>query len=195
MQIIAHRRNSIEELKSTPEEYGIEIDLRSYGNRLIVHHEPFTDAEDFEEWIKYYNHKTLILNVKEEGIEYRVKKIVEEKGIEDYFFLDLSFPYLIKMTNTGEKRVAVRFSEYESIEMVLSLAAKVKWVWIDCFTKISINRHIYKKLKAKKFKLCFVSPDLQNRANEIEEYREYLSIENIELDAVCVKVNNINRWQ
>ncbi len=194
MQIIAHRRNSIEELKSTPEEYGIEMDLRSYGKRLIVHHEPFTDAEDFEEWIKHYNHKTLILNVKEEGIEYRVKKIVEERGIEDYFFLDLSFPYLIKMINTGEKRVAVRFSEYESIDMVISLAGKAKWVWIDCFTKIPINRNIYTLLKSKNFKLCLVSPDLQNRADEIEAYRQYIASEHIELDAVCVKMDNVNLW-
>lgn len=195
MQIIAHRRNTIEELKVTPVEYGVEMDIRSFGNRLIVHHEPFTDAVDFEEWINHYQHKTLILNIKEEGIEYRVKDIVEEKGIVDYFFLDLSFPYLIKMVNTGEKKVAVRFSEYESLEMVLSLAGKAKWVWIDCFTKIPINRQIYNMLKSKEFKLCLVSPDLQNRANEIEEYREYFSIENIEFDAVCVKMGNISKWQ
>jgi len=194
MQIIAHRRNSIAELKSTPEEYGIEMDLRSYGKRLIVHHEPFTDAEDFEEWITHYNHKTLILNVKEEGIEYRVKQIVEERGIEDYFFLDLSFPYLIKMINTGEKRVAVRFSEYESIDMVLSLAGKAKWVWIDCFTKIPINSNIYNMLKSKNFRLCLVSPDLQNRVDEIEAYRKYIASEHIELDAVCVKLGNVNLW-
>jgi hypothetical protein len=195
MQIIAHRRNTIEELVATPKEYGIEIDLRSYGDRLIVHHEPFTDAEDFEEWIKYYNHKTLILNVKEEGIEYRVKDIVEKKGITDYFFLDLSFPYLIKMINTGEKRVAVRFSEYESLEMVLSLTDKAEWVWIDCFTKMPINQHIYEILKTKNFKLCLVSPDLLNRPNEIEAYREYIMTEHIDLDAVCVKMNNANIWQ
>jgi hypothetical protein len=36
MELIAHRRNAIEELASTPEEFGVEIDLRSFGDRLVV---------------------------------------------------------------------------------------------------------------------------------------------------------------
>ena len=152
MQIIVHRRNTIEELISTPVEYGVEMDIRSYGDRLIVHHEPFVDAIGFEEWIKYFNHKTLILNIKEESIEYRVKKIVEKQGIKDYFFLDLLFPSLIRMIGTGEKRVAVRFSEYESMETALSLAGKADWVWVDCFTKMPLTEDTYKTL-SKYFKI------------------------------------------
>lgn len=185
MQIIMHRRNTIEELEATPACYGVEMDLRSYGNRLIVHHEPFVDAVDFEEWIKHYKHKTLILNVKEEGIEYRVKKIVEQHGIEDYFFLDLSFPYLIKMVKTGEKRVATRYSEYEALEYVLSLAGKANWVWVDCFTRMPLTRVSYEAL-TKRFKLCIVSPELQGRDTaEIKEFKRLLADYNI--DAVCTK--------
>jgi len=185
MQIIAHRRNTVEELKATPIEYGIEMDIRSYGDKLIVHHDPFVDAVDFEEWIKHFHHKTLILNIKEEGIEYRVKDIVEKHGIQDYFFLDLSFPYLIKMVNKGEKRVAVRFSEYESLETALSLAGMAEWVWIDYFTKMPLTKKAYNAL-SRHFKICIVSPELQGRdAKEISRYKQLLKP--YKIDAVCTK--------
>ncbi len=185
MQIISHRKNTIEELQATPVEYGIEMDIRSYGDRLIVHHEPFVDAVNFEEWIKHYHHKRLILNIKEEGIEYRVKEIVERNGIKDFFFLDLSFPYLIKMVNAGEKRAAVRFSEYESLESVTALAGKADWVWVDCFTKLPLTQDSYEVL-CEHFKLCIVSPELQGRSiEEIKVFKQQLKSFNI--DAVCTK--------
>lgn len=185
MQIIAHRKNTIEDLEATPVEYGIEMDIRSIGNRLVVTHDAFTDALDFEEWIKHFRHNTLILNIKEEGIEYRVKEIVEERGIHNYFFLDLSFPYLVKMANTGEKRVAVRFSEYESIDTVLALAGKAEWVWVDCFTRMPLDRDAYEKLTGK-FKICIVSPELQGYPIEkIDEFKTML--DGFDLDAVCTK--------
>jgi len=185
MQYIAHRRNTLEELKATPREYGIEMDIRSFGDCLVVHHEPFVDAVPFKEWIKHYNHKTLILNVKEEGIEGLVKEIVEERGIRDYFFLDLSFPALMKMANMGETRIAVRFSEYESLETVMSLTGKVDWVWVDCFTKMPLTASAYQQL-SKHFKLCMVSPELQGRSfEEISVYKNLLS--SFKIDAVCTK--------
>jgi len=185
MQLIAHRRNTIEELRSTPHKYGIEVDIRSWGDRLIVHHDPFVDAIDFEEWIKHYQHKTLILNIKEEGIEYRVRDIVEQHHIQDYFFLDLSFPFLIRMLNLGEGRVAIRFSEYEALETALAVAGKAQWVWIDCFTRLPLTDEIYAELR-KHFKLCIVSPELQGRdTKEIAVFKEKLA--GYHIDAVCTK--------
>jgi len=187
MQLIAHRKNTIGELVKTPTEYGIEIDLRSIRERLVVHHDPFVDGVDFDKWIKHYNHRTLILNIKEEGIENRVREVVIENGIEDFFFLDLSFPFLIKMINSGEKRVAVRFSEYESIESIRSLKGKVKWVWIDCFSKLPINDNSYEQLKNSGFKLCLVSPELQNRVEDLIKYKNIIIENKWDMDAVCTK--------
>ncbi len=185
MQIIAHRKNAIEELEATPVEYGIEADIRSYDDRLIVNHEPFLDAVNFEEWIKYFHHRTLILNIKEEGIEYRAKEIVEKRGIKDFFFLDLSFPHLIKMADAGEKRTAVRFSEFESLDTVLGLAGKVGWVWVDCFTKLTLTQDSYDALHGR-FKLCIVSPELQGRSpEEIKAFRR--GLRPFDIDAVCTK--------
>ena len=52
MEFIAHRINTIEELKKVPNEYGVELDLRDYGDKLILQHDPFTDGEKFEEYLK-----------------------------------------------------------------------------------------------------------------------------------------------
>ena len=35
MEIILHRRNSIQSLKKTPITYGVEVDIRSKGEELI----------------------------------------------------------------------------------------------------------------------------------------------------------------
>jgi hypothetical protein len=193
MQIILHRRNTIEELIATSPEYGVEVDIRSYEKRLIVQHEPFSDSINFEEWIKFFRHKTLILNIKEEGIEYKVKDIVEKHGIKDFFFLDLSFPYLIKMVNSGEKRVAVRFSEYESLETVLLLCGKVCWVWVDCFTRMPLDDSSYNKLREAGFKLCLVSPELQSQPGELLPYKNNISKRGWKFDAVCTKYPE--EWQ
>lgn len=47
MIIVRHRRNTREELRATSPEYGIELDLRSRGDAIIVHHDAFADGEDF----------------------------------------------------------------------------------------------------------------------------------------------------
>ena len=69
MQIILHRINTRQGLVNTPREFGVEVDIRSEGKRLIIGHDPFIGGEDFLQWISVYDHGTLILNVKEEGLE------------------------------------------------------------------------------------------------------------------------------
>ena len=86
MEYIAHRINAIEELKQIPKEYGVELDLRDYGERLILQHDPFKDGEDFEEYLKYYNHGTMILNIKSERIEHKVLELIQKYNIKKYFF-------------------------------------------------------------------------------------------------------------
>jgi len=189
IKLIAHRRNTISDLIDTDTRYGIEVDIRSEGDRLIIHHDPCVPGEPFDEWIDVYRHGTLILNVKEEGLEARLLALMEANGIDDFFFLDQSFPFLVKWSNTGERRCAVRVSEFESISTALTLARKVDWVWVDCFTCFPLNQKEAKSLKMAGFKLCIVSPELQGRdANiEIPKMASLLNERNIVVDAVCTK--------
>lgn len=195
MKLISHRRNTIAELRATDQKYGVEVDIRSAGQKLIMHHDPFVAGESFDEWVDAYHHGTLILNVKEEGLEARLIDLMASKGINDYFFLDQSFPFLFKWLKAGEHRCAVRVSEFESIETALTLAGKVDWVWVDCFTKFPLREEDAERLKNAGFKLCLVSPELHGRNAEIEipALMSLLKARNIESNAVCTKRPDL--WQ
>lgn len=190
MIIVAHRRNTIEQLRATPHNLGIEVDIRSAGDRLIIHHDPFADGEDFKAWLSHYRHRLLILNVKEEGLERRLLDLMASNGVEDFFFLDQSFPFLVKTAQTGEKRCAVRVSEYESTATAERLAGLVQWIWVDCFTRFPLSGEEAGRLRSLGFKLCLVSPELQGRAGEtsIPALRTLLAREGVEADAVCTKL-------
>ena len=174
---------------ATPTKYGVEVDIRSRGEEMIIHHDPFKDGESFETWLSAYRHGTLILNVKEEGLEARLIDLMKAYGIADYFFLDQSFPFLVKWSKLGEHRCAVRVSEFESVETALGLARKVDWVWVDCFTHFPLSGNDARCLESAGFKLCLVSPELQGRSaeNEIPRLVELLRERDIFADAVCTK--------
>src|SRR5687768_3098231 len=144
---IAHRINTAAALREVPAEYGIELDLRDSGDRLIVYHEAFGDGEDFEELMKEYKHAFLIADVKCEGVEQRVLDILNSFRVVDFFFLDLSFPAIIKLVKKGESRIAMRMSEYEPAEAALAMKGKVDWVWVDCFNSFPLDELSYTKLK------------------------------------------------
>ncbi len=195
MLYIQHRKNLIEELKGVDTKYGIEIDLRSDSDQLILQHDPFKKGPLFSEWLKYYKHKTLILNVKEEGLENKILELLTKYSVDDFFFLDQSFPFLIKGIKSNNKKTAIRFSEYEDINTALNLANKVSWVWVDYFTKCPLDQHTHTALRAANFKICIVSPELQgySAAPYIDELAQKFKQDSISPDAICTKYPEI--WE
>jgi hypothetical protein len=193
--IVAHRRNTRADLRATPEHLGVEVDIRSRGDRLLVAHDPFADGEDFRDWILAYRHALLILNVKEEGLEGTLLQIMREREIGSFFFLDQSFPFLLRTARQGERRCAVRVSEYESVETALALGGLVQWVWVDCFTRFPLSAADAARLSAAGMKLCLVSPELQGRHDpqETAALRGHLRAMKLEVAAVCTKYPE--RWQ
>jgi hypothetical protein len=176
-------------LRETPTIFGVEIDIRSNTDSLILHHDPFQDSELFEDWLNFFNHGTLILNVKEEGLESECLRLMKKYEIHDFFFLDQSFPFLKKTASQGEKRCAVRVSEYEDISTALSLTDMVEWVWVDCFSRFPLDKGKSEQLQNAGFKLCIVSPELQGRdgSSEILDFRHQIELAGIKGDAVCTK--------
>jgi hypothetical protein len=194
MHFIVHRVNTIKDLLSTPVEYGVEVDLRDFGEKLILQHDPFKDGDSFEEYLKNYKHGTMILNIKSEGIETRVLKLVKKYNIMNYFFLDCSFPMINLLSSKGEKNIALRFSEFEGMDTIRFMSKKVDWIWVDCFSKLPITHENYKTIKNLNYKLCLVSPELQNQDIKLEFYKNYLQKKDIIFDAICTKSHNITRW-
>ena len=189
MNVIAHRRNLRAELEATPTTFGVEVDIRSCADRLVIHHDPFVTGEDFDDWITAYRHGTLILNVKEEGLEARLLDVMRRHRIDDFFFLDQSFPFLVKWSRAGERRCAVRVSEYENVDSAMTLAGRIDWAWVDCFTRFPIDGAEAARLQGAGFRLCLVSPELQGRAAETEvpALRALLASQGIAAEAVCTK--------
>ena len=88
MELIAHRINTVEELKALPVQYGVELDLRDDLNgRIYIQHNPFEPGEDFEDYLKEYHHGTMILNIKSERIEHKALEMIANHDVKIIFFL------------------------------------------------------------------------------------------------------------
>ena len=187
MLIIKHRINTSDKLKTISKDFGVEIDLRSHKNEIYLHHDPFKKGELFTAWIKSYNHKLIVLNIKEEGLENKILKILKKNKIKNYFFHDQTFSSLLKSKN--KINVSLRYSEYEGLKKTNELFDKIKWLWIDNFNEIKLKKKFYLFLKKKKVKICIVSPELvnKNRLNEIKKLFLYFKRNNFFIDAVCTK--------
>tara|TARA_A100001011_G_C14318617_1_gene849257 strand:+ start:6195 stop:6791 length:597 start_codon:yes stop_codon:yes gene_type:complete len=188
MLIIKHRINTISSLNQVDKKYGVEIDLRSYREKIIISHDPFLEGVNFEDWLENYNHKFLILNVKEEGLESEAIKILEKRFISDYFFLDQTIPSIINLSNLGINKSALRLSDYEPLEFVLNFSKISTWIWLDIFQNFFLDKEGFQILKKMNYKICLASPELQNKPmDEIENIQKKLIDEKIFLDAVCTK--------
>lgn len=184
-RVYSHRANTVEQLQAVPESLGVEFDLRSDGNRVIVTHDPFTEGPTIEEYFRHVGGRPCIFNVKCEGIEEYVMNAARGAGIEDYFFLDVSVPAAMGLARKGESRMAVRFSEVEPIEGVMAWQGRAKWVWVDCFTRYPLDAAACDRL-ASAFQLCIVSPELQKHPPE-DCQRLRHSLRGLDFHAVCTK--------
>ena len=192
MIIIKHRVNTSKELKKLSINFGAEIDLRSKNKVIYLHHDPFKKGELFSNWIKYFKHKLLVLNVKEEGLEQKIISILKKNNIRNFFFHDQTFSSLLK--NMHKTNVSIRYSEFEDLKKINKLFDSIKWVWLDNFNEIKINRKFYSFIKKKKVKICIVSPELvkKSRSKEIKKIKSYFEKNKYIVDAVCTK--NSKLW-
>ena len=194
MKVIVHRVNNSSKLLTIPKKYGIEIDVRDYKNKLILNHDPFKKGEYLDKFLKLYNHDVLIINVKSEFIEFEILKILKKYKKKNYFFLDSSYPVIINLSKKI-KRFAIRVSDYESFENVYKLYPHCKWIWLEIFKKINLQKKDLKFIKRKKIKICLVSPELHNRKKDLLKIKKFIHNKKIQIDAVCTKFNNINFWE
>jgi hypothetical protein len=183
MLLIEHRVNTLAHLQRVPPERGIEVDVRDYDGDLRLVHDPLLSGERLEDLLAAYRHALIIFNVKCDGLEGRILGLAAQYRVNDFFFLDVANPTLVNLARRGVRQAAVRYSEYEPLEFALAFAGKVDWVWIDCFTRLPVDRETHSRLRAH-FKLCLVSPELQKHPRAmIGAFREQLR--GMPLDAVC----------
>jgi hypothetical protein len=191
---ICHRINDLKELANIPREFGVEIDIRD-GLRVIHDPDPSTTAPTLDEYLKHYNHKLIIFNVKCERMEMECLKLIEKYGVKNYFFLDTNLP-MMYLLNQGdvEPHIAGRFSEFEPIEYFEKIKGMISWVWVDCFSQFPLTLNYYETFKKTHHRICIVSPELQGRKGDIGEYRNEIIKGGMIPDAICCKYENIIEW-
>jgi hypothetical protein len=189
---IAHRILTLEQVAMLAPTTPIEFDVRDSGGRLLVTHDPFTTGIDLEEFLPAVKGRFLIVNVKSEGIEYRILDLLKANSIESFFFLDCSIPMMKSLSAAGETRLAIRYSELESLDTVFKWRGRAQWVWVDCFYSCWITGDDIRHLQSQGFKVCLVSPELQGRPHEIHPFAH--RILETPPDAVCCKLDFFSKW-
>lgn len=199
---ISHRVNKLtaetaEQIFATAD--GIEFDIRDSDGELIVHHDAFAqpgDCQSFEDFLRHCpTDKLYIVNVKAEGIEERAIEALTMRGINNFFLLDCGLPTMYRLSQKGEYRLAVRFSEYESLETVRLMKDRVQWVWVDVFSVLPLTAQTAKQIRDWGLKICLVSPELQGQEDKLAQYKQYLRGIGVTVDAVCTKQWNISVWK
>lgn len=187
MLVVRHRINSKEELIRIPYKYGVEIDLRTKDNKLILNHDPFKMGELFSDWIKEYKHSLLILNVKEDGLEDKIIKTLNDHKISNYLFLDQPIPSQVKYFRSKAYKSLIRYSEYEKLTLLKMNEGK-KFIWVDSFHSLTFTDEFLDIYNKDQLNIIIVSPELQGRnKEEIISMQEIIKINEIEVFAVCTK--------
>ena len=197
MIIVCHRVNTIKQLKKIPYNYGVEVDVRDYNNNLILNHDPFKSGENFLSYLKHFKHKFIIINIKSEGIERRVYKILKQKKIFNFFLLDVSIPFIVKLHKKLNKKIAIRVSDVEDIKTAKNFKNMLDWAWLDFFKIKKLRLNYLKNLKKLNYKTCYVSHELQERKANYKElnYLKKINSKNFNLDMIIVKKKNIKKWK
>jgi len=174
MRILSHRgywnhergKNSVEAFRTSFQlGFGTETDFRDMGEQLVISHDPATTsslpAERFFQLFADVDPSLpLAINIKSDGLQAYLIKLLEAYGIENYFLFDMSIPDAMVSIRAG-LRVFTRQSEFESDPCFYEDAAGV---WIDSFIDESwIHSEILlEHLQGGKM-LSIVSPELHGR--------------------------------
>ena len=166
---IAEEKNSLESFKcSLKNGFGFESDIRDFDGELVISHDIANKnsirAEKIFQMIAETENKfCFAINIKADGLAEKLKNLLDEYRIENYFVFDMSVPQMIWYKNLGMK-FFTRQSEFETSPV---LYEEAEGVWMDAFfsDEILTLENINKHLKNGK-KVCLVSPELHDRSHK-----------------------------
>tara|TARA_A100000164_G_C21693973_1_gene670313 strand:+ start:198 stop:791 length:594 start_codon:yes stop_codon:yes gene_type:complete len=193
VQYIVHGVNSKEKLENLSHDVGIEVDIRYRNEKLVLGHDLDDTNDIFEEFLKIYDNTLFVANIKDTGIEELVIKKIKENNINNFFLLDVEFPFIIKNYKKYGSHLSTRFSEFEDLNTSINLKNKVSWLWIDTFTKLPINKTHLKDIRG--FNSCLVSPSRWGRSEDIEKIVYELKKINFFPDFIMVEEEEILIWE
>jgi hypothetical protein len=165
--------------------FGAETDIRDYKSDLVISHDIADEyslklENMFEIYNKYNDKLPLALNIKSDGLQDKLKNLLEEHKITNYFVFDMSVPDGLQYLKNGIRS----FTRESEFEISPSFYDEADGVWLDEFKGHWVNKETVNKHIKHNKEICIVSPDLHNREYH-EEWQHYKDIER-ELD-----VNNL----
>lgn len=186
MEILSHRGYWIDSLeknnicafeRSFLLNFGTETDIRDYNGALVISHDIadnkcITVAQFFEIYNRYDNALPLALNIKSDGLQIKLKELIAQYNIKNYFLFDMSVPDGLGYIKNNMD-VFTRQSEYEKEP---SFYQEAQGIWLDEFhshwiSKDTISYHLNQNKR-----ICIVSPDLHKR-DYMVEWKHYRQIE------------------
>jgi len=173
MRIVAHRgywrtakeKNKLSAFKRAfGSGFGVETDIRDHKGGLVISHDIAGDKCMNVEGLFRLHSKTepdlpLALNIKADGLQVKLKKLLNKYKVKHYFVFDTSVPDAVDYLKLG-MNVYGRQSEYETDP---SFYREVKGIWIDCFKKEWVDETTIRGHLKKRKKVCLVSPELHKR--------------------------------
>ena len=195
MEIISHRgywknkseKNSLKAIdRSLNLGFGVETDIRDLNQRLKVSHDMACNSDpnvtDLLELSSRHPKLPLALNIKSDGLQFELKKLIEEYKITNYFFFDMSFPDTLKFSDL-KLNFFLRESEYEKPKWLYN---ECKGIWIDCFKSIWYSKKDILKHNDNGKMVALVSAELHMRdAYEHWEKLKKWRIENLTNIILC----------
>lgn len=143
---------------------GVETDLRDHAGRIFISHDPplgdelpleaFLDA-----WAVGGLRVPLALNIKSDGLEAELLRVLQFYEDPEYFVFDMSLPSTLGYRWNAMPYFS-RQSEFEPQPLLYDEAAGV---WVDCFLDIWYDEPLLAGHLASGKQVCLVSPELHRR--------------------------------
>ncbi|MBL4900972.1 MAG: hypothetical protein JKX76_15295 [Colwellia sp.] len=158
-------------------DYGTETDIRDYLGNLVISHN-IADKhcmyvkDMFSIYNKYSCTQPLALNIKADGLQIKLKELLEQFEISNYFVFDMSVPDGLQYL----KHDLMSFTRESEYEKEPSFYDEAKGVWLDEFKGHWIDKKVIQKHIDNNKKICIVSPDLHKREYK-KEWQDYKNIE------------------
>lgn len=201
--IFLHRQND-PEFMLIKDVDGIELDVRSIGERLILTHNRIkneqasifaSDVLFLEDQIQFLKDYTVIVNVKESGLEEQIADLFEYNNIK-YYFLDSQIPDIVRLSKKErfKGKFIIRVSPYEKINNDLLNHSKAEFIWVDWH-----NFEHFKILDYIKYLKDIDSDEylIKNNIKKILVSPELYGLQNINITKDIIKVTNkelLNRY-
>jgi glycerophosphoryl diester phosphodiesterase len=174
----SHEKNSLIAFeRSFSLDFGTEMDIRDYKGELVISHDIADEncilaKEMLDIYSEYGGNLTLAFNIKSDGLQMKLKKLLEEYDIKNYFVFDMSIPDGLQYLKE-DIALFTRESEYE---VSPAFYVEASGIWLDEFKGHWITQEVIERHINSHKKLCIVSPDLHKREYQ-KEWEHYKKIE------------------